>query len=113
MTVMGEGVPGGLSDSSASVDAADAAMQSAVRKERITKQQRDDSIADLASLPISADDETMSRAWSTTVGLADRYGLTTYDAAYLELALRRRLPLATLDQQLANAARSAGVAVLP
>ena len=41
--------------------------------------------------------------------LADRHGLTTYDAAYLELALRLGVPLATLDQDLARAAREAGV----
>lgn len=50
-------------------------------------------------------------ALDDTVLLADRYRLTAYDAAYLELALRRRLPLATLDRQLRDAARSAGVKV--
>jgi predicted nucleic acid-binding protein len=44
--------------------------------------------------------------------LADLYGLTVYDAAYLELAQRRRLPLATLDAALARAARAAGVELL-
>ncbi|HET9784818.1 MAG TPA: type II toxin-antitoxin system VapC family toxin [Terriglobales bacterium] len=50
-------------------------------------------------------------ALEDTVHLADRYRLTAYDAAYLELALRRRLPLATLDRRLQEAARSAGVRV--
>ena len=45
--------------------------------------------------------------------LALRHTLTVYDAAYLELALRLKLPLATLDQELVRAARAAGVAVLP
>jgi predicted nucleic acid-binding protein len=47
-----------------------------------------------------------------TVLLARRHRLTVYDAAYLELALRRQLPLATLDTALAAAARSAGVPLL-
>lgn len=41
------------------------------------------------------------------------YGLTVHDAACLELAQRLRLPLATLDRDLAKAARAAGVEVLP
>jgi predicted nucleic acid-binding protein len=41
--------------------------------------------------------------------LRDRFGLTPYDAAYLELALRRQLPLATLDGELARAARAQNV----
>lgn len=45
--------------------------------------------------------------------LADRYGLTIYDAAYLELAQRRRLPLASLDAALVEAVKAAGVAVSP
>lgn len=45
--------------------------------------------------------------------LADIDNLTVYDAAYLELAQRRRVPLATLGKPLADAARKAGVEVLP
>ena len=45
--------------------------------------------------------------------LARLYGLTMYDAMYLELALRHRLPLATLDRQLAQAAADAGAETLP
>jgi predicted nucleic acid-binding protein len=50
-------------------------------------------------------------ALADTVTLAEQYRLTAYDATYLELALRRRLPLATLDRQLREAARAAGVRV--
>jgi predicted nucleic acid-binding protein len=46
------------------------------------------------------------------VALAEQYGLTSYDASYLELSLRMGLPLATLDTQLHAAARKAGVALL-
>ena len=51
-------------------------------------------------------------AWSTTLSLADRYGLTPYDATYLEPALRRLLPLASLDKALLAAARKARLPLL-
>jgi len=47
---------------------------------------------------------------SSVLTLAERHGLSTYDAAYLELSLRLGLPLATLDHDLAQAARSTGIA---
>jgi predicted nucleic acid-binding protein len=49
---------------------------------------------------------------AAVLALAKAHGLTAYDAAYLALARERRLPLATLDQQLAGAARRGGVALL-
>jgi predicted nucleic acid-binding protein len=64
-------------------------------------------------LRIETDGETVGRAWREILALARAEGLTTYDAAYLELAARRGLPLATKDQALAEAARRVGVAVLP
>jgi predicted nucleic acid-binding protein len=51
-------------------------------------------------------------AWSNCVQLADRHGLTIYDAAYLELAQRRRMTLATLDAALIGAARAELVPVV-
>jgi predicted nucleic acid-binding protein len=65
----------------------------------------------LAALPIVGDDETSARAWSDTLGLARAHNLTSYDASYLELAMRRGLPLATLDAKLKNAATAVGVAM--
>jgi predicted nucleic acid-binding protein len=47
-----------------------------------------------------------------TAGLAERFALSAYDAAYLELAQRHRLPLATLDRELRAAASALGLAVL-
>jgi predicted nucleic acid-binding protein len=88
-------------------------LQMAVRRKRITREQRDASMEDLQSLPIFVDEETIHSAWSTTLELADRCGLSIYDATYLELALRRNLPLATLDRQLSEAARQTRVEVLP
>jgi predicted nucleic acid-binding protein len=66
----------------------------------------------LRALPISLDDETASQAWSATIGLAERFALSAYDAAYLELAERHRLPLASLDRDLRAAATALGLPVL-
>jgi predicted nucleic acid-binding protein len=63
----------------------------------------------LAALPIALDDDTASRAWQHSLHLARSHRLSVYDAAYLELALRQGLPLATLDDRLAAAAAAAGV----
>jgi predicted nucleic acid-binding protein len=73
---------------------------------------RDETFADLALLPIKLDPETGRQAWGATARLAERYRLTVYDAAYLELAQRRGLPLATLDHELRVAAKAAGVILL-
>jgi len=73
---------------------------------------RQASLADLSSLPISIDPETDRRAWDDTLQLAHLHRLTLYDAAYLELAKRRALPLATLDSQLRTAAHTEGVTLL-
>jgi predicted nucleic acid-binding protein len=81
----------------------------AIRRGRIEPAFRDASLIRLARLPIEIDEETNLHAWQVTLSLADRYDLTPYDAAYLELAQRRRLPLATLDRRLSKAAKDAGV----
>lgn len=65
----------------------------------------------LESLPITIDDSTARRALNRTYQLAREYGLTAYDSAYLELAMRLGLPLATMDRQLANAATRAGIVI--
>jgi len=65
----------------------------------------------LASLPIVVNGETNVHAWSDTLGLARGHNLTAYDAAYLELAIRRGLPIATIDRKLKVAAESIGVAL--
>jgi predicted nucleic acid-binding protein len=67
----------------------------------------------LRRLPIMTDAETAGRAWREVLALARVEGLTTYDAAYLELAVRHGLPLATKDAALAAAAKRTGVSVLP
>ena len=63
----------------------------------------------LGQLNMVTDQATAKHALGDTLNLARRYKLSAYDAAYLELALRMGLPLATLDADLAKAATSAGV----
>ena len=63
----------------------------------------------LAALPIRTDAATETQAWSDTLRLARTYSLSTYDASYLELTIRRGLPLASLDSKLNTAAAAAGV----
>lgn len=67
----------------------------------------------IAQLPILTDQETTSRAWREILLLARAEGLTTYDAAYLEIAVRRGLPLSTKDTALIGAAGRLGVTVFP
>ena len=68
-------------------------------------------LALIAELPITTDDETTARAWREILPLARAEGLTTYDAAYLELAIRRGLPLMTKDAALIAAAGRSGVPI--
>ncbi len=63
----------------------------------------------IRATPISIDAATAAYALSDTLHLARRYRLSSYDASYLELALRQGLPLATLDADLQRAADKAGV----
>lgn len=63
----------------------------------------------LQKLYISVDPATPAHALTATLQLARRHKLSAYDAAYLELALRTGLSLATLDEKLLKAARKAGV----
>lgn len=87
-------------------------LEMGVRRKRHSRTFRDATLEDLALLPISLDPETDRQAWSATVRLAERHKLTLYDAAYLELAQRRSLPLATLDTELRSAASVEGVVLL-
>jgi predicted nucleic acid-binding protein len=81
----------------------------AERRRTISAADRVTALRDLSQLPVEVDQETASRAWRDMIELAERHLLTLYDAAYLELSLRRRLPLATFDAALRRAADAAGV----
>lgn len=85
----------------------------AAKRGRIAAADADTRLRLMAALPIATDAETSTRAWHDTLALARAEGLTAYDAAYLELAIRRHLPLVTRDKALAEAARRRGVQVLP
>jgi predicted nucleic acid-binding protein len=84
----------------------------AERKSRITSPQSDAFIADLGKLAIERDDEAPDRAFTHLLALCRTHRLTSYDAIYLDLAIRRSLPLATLDDDLRRTARKLGVGVL-
>ncbi len=87
-------------------------FQSSIRRKRIDIAYRDASMADLEQLPIAIDAYSDAHIWTTTLWLSDHYGLTIYDACYLELARRRNLPLATLDRELRQAAQTLGTPLL-
>jgi predicted nucleic acid-binding protein len=84
----------------------------AVRRGRIEANFRRAALTDLALLDIAIDDQTDVHAWGETLRVADFFQLTVYDAAYLELAQRRNLPLATLDGELRAAAKSLGLGLM-
>ena len=81
----------------------------AVRKGRITKDKATAFIESLTDLPIEVENLRRTEVFVSVRAVAARYRLTSYDAAYLELAIRHRLPLAVLDSDLNKAARAAGV----
>lgn len=88
------------------------ALAMAERRGKITAEELG-SIAQIAKKwPITTETD-YDRALNEVLNLARKEFLTTYDAAYLELAMRREIPLATLDKKLAKAAANNGVVVLP
>jgi predicted nucleic acid-binding protein len=88
------------------------ALVMAERRGRITSQVFLGRVAWLHALPVALDAQTAEQAWLTTRMLAGQHRLTLYDAAYLELAHRLELPLATLDAELRGAANALGVPLL-
>lgn len=77
----------------------------------VTEAQSEAFLEMLAAIPIEPDAATFPRALAETLQLARRHRLSSYDASYLELALRTGVALATLDEGLVKAARKAGVGV--
>jgi predicted nucleic acid-binding protein len=84
-------------------------LLAAERRGILLAAQREEILERLSVLSITTDQETAPRAWSDTIKLARDYGLSLHDAAYLELALRRGVPLATFDAVLLRAAGAVGV----
>lgn len=84
----------------------------AQRRGRISAQARKKAIGYVGQLPVELDSDTHRYALSSISGMAERFMLTAYDAAYLELVARSALPLATLDDALYRAAKKASLPVL-
>ena len=89
------------------------ALLTVERRKRATMAEVNGHLLRLRSLPIEMDEAAADQAWSVTHSLAHKHKLTSYNAAYLELAIRRGLPLATLDSDLVTAARMEKVDLLP
>ncbi len=87
-------------------------LSAAERRGRLTSARSAEFLNLLDGLDIQTDDETAPRALRETLALAKAQNITTYDACYLELAMRLGVPLATKDARLAQAASRLGVPVL-
>ena len=81
----------------------------ATRKGRISAEKGSAFLASLADLPIDVESPILPLMFTSVRALAGRHKLTAYDASYLDLAIRRKLPLATSDNALVRAADAAGV----
>ncbi|XVN40988.1 MAG: type II toxin-antitoxin system VapC family toxin [Rickettsia endosymbiont of Argas persicus] len=84
----------------------------AERAKRITTNQRHQAIYTLKDIYIKVDQTTLEHTWFETMDIATQYGLTLYDASYLELALRYGIPIATFDKSLKQASRKAGIVTI-
>ncbi|MBP8262048.1 MAG: type II toxin-antitoxin system VapC family toxin [Verrucomicrobia bacterium] len=83
-----------------------------LRRKKILAPERERALEALARLPLAVDDEGPRLAWGKISELATEHGLSVYDAAYLELAVRRKLPLASRDEALCKAAQSCRIKML-
>lgn len=83
-----------------------------MRRGKILAEDRERALAALSQLPLMIDDEGPHRAFGMISKVAVEHGLSVYDAAYLELAVRRNVPLASRDQALCKAAHHCGVKLL-
>ena len=84
----------------------------AIRRKRISHEDGSRFLSLLESLPIEVEAASPSRMFREVYTLAQKHQLSTYDASYLELAMRRDILLATQDKALARAAAECGVALL-
>jgi predicted nucleic acid-binding protein len=85
------------------------ALLVAERRKRVSLAQVTALLGRIVQLPVSVETIEPDRAFSQILSVARQYQLTEYDAAYLELALRKGLPFATLDDGLRQSARMAGI----
>jgi predicted nucleic acid-binding protein len=87
-------------------------VELAVRKGRIPGEKALAFLDSLADLPIEVENPSRTQVFVTVRTLAGQYQLTGYDAAYLELAIRHQLPLASLEKALSRAALAAGLNIV-
>ena len=87
-------------------------LLAAERRKRLTRAKTTRFIELLGGLPIAFDDDGQMHVFASVLPLARDARLSSYDAAYLELAMRLDVPLATTDASLRRAAREAGVTLL-
>ncbi len=83
----------------------------AEKRSEITAGEIEGFISQLENLPIYIDPLTAQQSFSRTLALGRAYNLSSYDAAYLELAIREGIPLATLDRALVKATRKSGIEI--
>lgn len=84
----------------------------AERKKRLSDSDSSQFIALLSELPITVEQEPPARMFSEIFTLARKFGLSTYDASYLDLAVKRGIPIATLDNRILSAAKQNNVLVM-
>ena len=84
-------------------------LLAAERRGLVTGDERRQALERLSALAFTVDEDDVRSAFGRTSALAERYRLSVYDAAYLELALRRNLPLGTRDRALRSAAERSGI----
>jgi len=89
------------------------ALLMAERRKRIIPAESQRHLTLLQTLPVELDGDSSREAWNAALLLARKHQLTLYDAAYLELAIRRGSPLASLDTGMRKAADAEGVKLLP
>jgi predicted nucleic acid-binding protein len=89
------------------------ALLMAERRKRISQTESQRHLMLLGTLPVEVDESAWRQAWQAGFFLASRHRLSLYDGAYLELSMRRGLPLGSLDRDLREAARTEGVSLLP
>ncbi|MBN2359752.1 MAG: type II toxin-antitoxin system VapC family toxin [Deltaproteobacteria bacterium] len=89
------------------------ALRAAVARRRLSPADADHALELIRGLPLYVDTLLGSEAAQRFDALAREHGLSAYDAAYLELAQRRGVPLATFDAALTTACRRSGVKLVP
>lgn len=89
------------------------ALLTAERRKRLKQPEILRFVALLEGLSILQDGQSVRESVNNVLPLARDYGLSAYDAAYLELAIRHSVPLATLDRNLQKAAKRAGIRIFP